>query len=179
MEAIETLSESDRRLCERGLLVGRVINEYKDRFGRDDFLIRNVLGIDKNSEALAVADLFRVGQTIQFHVRDSSTATEDLQMLLDLQRLQEPPVGAVMFTCNGRGRRLFEKPNHDASLLATAFAGSAPGEQQAKAGEPVIHAGPVVPLAGFFAAGEIGPVGGSVFLHGQTASVALFRHAEP
>ncbi len=176
-EAVESLKSHDRKLCERGILVGRVINEYKDRFGRDDFLIRGLLGVDKSSQALVVADLIKVGQTIQFHVRDDTTASEDLEMLLDAQRLHEPPVGALLLTCNGRGRRLFQSPNHDASRIAAAFADPLPAEHLAKPGEAVVRAGPYVPLAGFFAAGEIGPVGDGVFLHGQTACAALFRHA--
>lgn len=177
METVESLNEHDKKLCQRGILVGRVINEYKDRFGRNDFLIRGLLGVDKNSNALAVADLIRVGQTIQFHVRDDTTASEDLEMLLDAQRLHDTPVGAMLFTCNARGRRLFHTPNHDASRLAAAFADPTPAEQVAKPGEPVVRPGPYVPLAGFFAAGEIGPIGDGLFLHGHTASAALFRHA--
>jgi len=175
LAAIETLSERDRRLCERGILVGRVINEYKERFGRDDFLIRALLGVDRTSNALAVADLLRVGQTIQFHVRDATTASEDMQMLLDFQRLHEPPAGAFLFTCNGRGRRLFETPNHDASTISTAFSAGVPGEQSSKSGQPIFPPGPIIPLAGFFAGGEIGPIGDGVFVHGQTAIAALFR----
>ncbi|MGE3107501.1 MAG: FIST N-terminal domain-containing protein [Phycisphaerales bacterium] len=176
-EAIETLKPHERKLCERGILIGRVINEYKQRFGRDDFLIRGLLGVDKQSQALVVADLVRVGQTVQFHVRDDTTASEDLEMLLDAQRLYEPPVGALLFTCTARGRHLFQTPNHDASRIAAAFADPLPAEQQAKPGEAIVRSGPYVPLAGCFAAGEIGPVGDGVFLHAHTACAALFRHA--
>lgn len=176
-EAIESLKPHERKLCERGILIGRVINEYKQRFGRDDFLIRGVLGVDQKSDSLVIADLIRVGQTIQFHVHDDMTASEDLEMLLDAQRLHEPPAGALLFTCNARGRKLFHSPNHDASRIAAAFADPLPAEQQAKPGEAIVRTGPYVPLAGFFAAGEIGPVGDSTFVHGRTACAALFRHA--
>jgi small ligand-binding sensory domain FIST len=180
---IEELDEASRELLKKGVFLGRVVNEYKDRFGRGDFLVRNVIGGEEKTGSIAVADLLRVGQTVQFHLRDAATADEDLALLLDGQKLHGPPAGAMLFTCNGRGKRLFGEPNHDAGAVARAFALPEPGEQLAKAGRtiaPAAAAGdpgalPGVPLAGFFAAGEIGPVGTGVFLHGQTAALALFR----
>jgi small ligand-binding sensory domain FIST len=151
----QTIDERERELLSGGLLVGTVINEYKERFGRGDFLIRNILGLDKKQGAIAVGDLPRVGQTVQFHVRDAETAHEDLQLLLDAQQLQEPPLGGLLFTCNGRGSRLFAGQHHDVQTI------------RERLGE--------IPLAGFFAAGEIGPVGERSFLHGHTASLAVFR----
>jgi small ligand-binding sensory domain FIST len=137
--------------------VGRVINEYRDKFQRGDFLVRNVLGVDQDNGALAITDLIRVGQTIQFHVRDAATADEDLHALLkmDLAAQEKAPAGALLFTCNGRGTRLFSEPHHDAHAIRE-------------------EVGPI-PLAGFFAAGELGPVGGKNFIHGFTASVVLFE----
>lgn len=174
-ELIEELPEDDRKLLERGLFMGRVINEYKDRFGRDDFLIRNVVGVDEASSAIAVSDFVRVGQTIRFHLRDAKTADEDLALLLDGQQLRDPPLGAFLITCNGRGTRLFDRPGHDAGAVVRAFSQPPPGEDMAKAGQEIDPEGPALPLAGFFAAGEIGPVGKDSYLHGQTACVALFR----
>ncbi len=159
-ETIESLSPEDRQLLERGLFVGRVVNEYKPRFGRGDFLIRNVMGIEQERGAVAVADMVRVGQTIQFHVRDARSASEDLQLLLSAQHLHGPASGALLISCNGRGTRLFPTVHHDARALANAIKGPD--------GEPA-------PVAGFFAGGEIGPVGNQVYLHGHTASVAIFR----
>jgi small ligand-binding sensory domain FIST len=153
-----TLSQDDQGLMQRGgLHVGRVINEYQGTFRRGDFLIRNVLGLDQENGALAITERVRVGQTVQFHVRDAATADEDLRALLQLDRTtqQKRPAGALLFSCNGRGRRLFSQPDHDAGTLR--------GEL-----------GPL-PLAGFFAQGELGPVGGQNFIHGFTASVALFE----
>ncbi len=140
-----------------GLHVGRVINEYQGEFRRGDFLIRNVLGLDQDSGALAITDRVRVGQTVQFHVRDAASADEDLRALLrhDLDAHAKRPAGALVFSCNGRGTRLFPAPDHDARAVR--------GEAGA------------VPLAGFFAQGELGPVGGQNFIHGFTASVALFE----
>jgi small ligand-binding sensory domain FIST len=156
-EVWQNLSPRDQRLFERGLHVGRVINEYQDRFQRGDFLVRNVLGLDRDSGALAITDRVRVGQTIQFHVRDADTADEDLHELLQLHACShhKKPAGALLFTCNGRGSRLFKQPDHDARTIRQEL-----GD---------------VPLAGFFAAGELGPVGGQNFIHGFTASVVLFE----
>ncbi|MHC4415378.1 MAG: FIST signal transduction protein [Planctomycetota bacterium] len=154
-ELAESLDEEDRALLSGGLLVGTVINEYKERFGRGDFLVRNILGFDKKHGAIAVGDLPRVGQTVQFHVRDADTAHEDLQLLLDAQQLKDLPLGGLLFTCNGRGKRLFNEDHHDVQTIRDRL-----GE---------------IPLAGFFAAGEIGPIGDQSFVHGHTASLALLR----
>jgi small ligand-binding sensory domain FIST len=151
-ELVETLPPEDRELVGRGLLVGRVIDEYKAEVGRGDFLIRGVVGVDTQSGALAVGDRIEVGETIQFHVRDAGTADEDLRTLLE--REAGPAAGALLFTCNGRGSRLFSVLDHDASLVSEKLGG--------------------LPMAGFNCAGEIGPVGGKNFLHGFTASIALF-----
>lgn len=159
-ETVHELPEADRELIQNGVFVGRVINEYKDRFGRGDFLIRGIVGIDRNSGALGVNDNIRVGQTIQFHLRDKVTASEDLRLLLDAQRLQAPPVGTMLVTCNGRGSNLFGERHHDARAISSALSH--------KPDEPM-------PMAGFSAAGEIGPVGDSSFVHGFTAVAAMFR----
>jgi small ligand-binding sensory domain FIST len=153
----QELPPHDQQLFRQGLHVGRVINEYQGEFQRGDFLVRNVLGIERQSGALAVTDRVRVGQTVQFHVRDADTADEDLHALLqlDLNAHERKPAGALLFTCNGRGTRLFAEPNHDAQVV------------RAEAGN--------IPVAGFFAQGELGPVGGQNFIHGFTASVVLFE----
>ncbi len=151
------LSPRDQQLFQQGLHIGRVINEYQGEFQRGDFLVRNVMGVDRQTGALAVTDRVRVGQTMQFHVRDAETADEDLHALLhmDVSAHQQRPGGVLLFTCNGRGTRLFPKPHHDARAVRA-------------------EVGPV-PVAGFFAQGEIGPVGGQNFIHGFTASVVLFE----
>ncbi len=156
-ELWQQLGPEDQQLFQRGLHVGRVINEYQGGFQRGDFLVRNVLGLDRDTGALAITDRVRVGQTVQFHVRDAATADEDLHALLqiDLSAGAKRPAGALVFSCNGRGSRMFDQPDHDARAV------------RAEAGE--------IPLAGFFAAGELGPVGGQNFLHGFTASVVLFE----
>ncbi|MEA2709731.1 MAG: hypothetical protein QOF78_2332 [Phycisphaerales bacterium] len=156
-DTVEALSAADRALLSNGLLIGRVISEYRESFGRGDFLVRNLMGVDQNSGAIAVTDYVRVGQTMQFHVRDAATASEDLSLLLASQQSENarPPAGALLFSCNGRGTRMFDSPCHDISTARGAM--------------------PRTPVAGFFAAGELGPVGGKNFVHGHTASLALIR----
>ncbi len=155
----QRLSDRERALLGKGLFIGLVIDEYKDRFGRGDFLIRNILALDRNNGSLAIGDIPRVGQTVQFHVRDADTATEDLQLLLDAEQLKDPPLAGLLFTCNGRGMNLFDEPNHDVLAIRNRL-----GD---------------LPLAGFFAAGEIGPIGERSFVHGHTASLVLLRRASP
>lgn len=152
----QTMSSRDQELFQEGPHVGRVINEYQDKFERGDFLVRNVIGLDPNAGALAITDHVRVGQTVQFHVRDAEAADEDLRELLQSDGGEEEnaPSAGLLFSCNGRGTRMFSEPHHDASAI-----------RQQK--------GPI-PLAGFFAAGELGPIGGQNFIHGFTASVVLF-----
>lgn len=156
-EMVEQLPESELARMRRGLHIGRVINESQETFKQGDFLIKNVMGIDKDEESIAAGDLFRKGQTIQFHVRDADAAREDLKTLLEDFRATEGAgkvAGAVFFSCNGRGERLYGVPDHDSILVRDTI-----GE---------------FPFAGFFCAGEIGPVGGKNFLHGFTASLGLF-----
>jgi small ligand-binding sensory domain FIST len=155
-ETVGALSAADRELLSRGLHLGRAIDEYKTEHGTGDFLIRGVMGADPESGAIAVGDWLSVGQTVRFHVRDAATADEELRSLLEtsLATLPGRPAGALLFTCNGRGSRMFPTPDHDAQMVSSYLGG--------------------VPLAGFFCAGELGPVGGSNFLHGFTASLAVF-----
>ena len=156
-EVLESLDEDDHNLvAENAIFVGRVINEYKDRFGRGDFLIRNIIGVDEDAGYMGIGDPhMRVGQTIQFQVRDGYSAVEDFELLLEAQKLHGSAAGALLFTCNGRGKRMFTKQQVDANLVQAALGG--------------------LPLAGFFAMGEIGPVDDQTFIHGHTASLMVFR----
>ena len=151
MASSGSIPEGDVALVNQGLHLGQVIDEHRDRFERGDFLVRNVLGADRENGAIAVGDVVEVGRTVQFHVRDAGTADEDLRLALGGRG---EAAGALLFTCNGRGQRLFGEPDHDAGVF----------DEQVGA-----------PVAGFFAAGEFGPVGGRTFVHGFTASLALFR----
>lgn len=149
-ELAEGLDEQERTLVRSGLHLGVVVDEHKTAFDRGDFLVRNIAGADRASGALAVGDRIAVGQTVQFQVRDADAADEDLRSLLAGAEAR----AALVFTCNGRGRHLFGVPDHDAGVVAELL-------------------GPI-PAAGAFCAGEIGPIGGHNFLHGFTASLALF-----
>lgn len=149
-ELVASLGRDDLALAQQGLHVGRVIDEHKLDYGRGDFLIRNVLGADGGTKAVAVGDQIQVGDTVQFHVRDAACADEDLRALMASGRGE----GALLFTCNGRGSQLFGEADHDAAIVSEALGGGA--------------------VAGMSCAGEFGPVGGTSFLHGFTASIALF-----
>jgi small ligand-binding sensory domain FIST len=153
-ELIVGATPADQALLVGGVQLGRVIDEHKLSFERGDFLIRSLIGVDEETGALAIGDQVEVGQTLQFHVRDATAASEELDLLLAGVPSWDPQ-GALLFSCNGRGRRFFHEPDHDAARVATATGGA--------------------PMAGFFAQGELGPVGGHNFLHGFTASMALFR----
>jgi len=149
-EIVQAATEADRKLMREGLHVGIVVDEHRLDFERGDFLVRNLLGVDQATGSLAFSEPVEVGQTVQFQVRDAAAADEDLRCLLE----GVSGSGALMFTCNGRGTHLFTAPDHDAGVVAELL-----GD---------------VPMAGAFCAGEIGPVGGRNFLHGFTASVAVF-----
>ncbi len=156
-EVFALLTSDEQRQAERALHMGIVIDEHKDQFDRGDFLIRNLVGVDQKTGSLAVADYVRVGQTVQFQIRNGRSASEDLRALLTGERKVPAagvPVGALLFSCNGRGQRFFRTANHDITAVREEMGG--------------------IPVGGFFAMGEIGPVGGNNFLHGYTASVAFF-----
>ena len=151
LEGRADLGPDERSMAQKGgLHIGRVIDERQAHFGPGDFLIRAVLGADRESGAVAIGDEAEVGATLQFQVRDAASADEDLRELLAGRRAD----GALLFTCNGRGIGLFGEPDHDAAVLDAVVAGGA--------------------TAGMFCAGELGPVGGRNFLHGYTASMILF-----
>jgi small ligand-binding sensory domain FIST len=156
---IAALTPKERALATRGVLAGLVIDENRSEYRRGDYLMRALLGADEDSGAIAVGEPVRVGQTMRFHVRDAASADDDLQAALGraLGRGRRP-AGALLFTCNGRGTHLFPEPDHDAGVVAEALGSAA--------------------LAGFFCAGEIGPVGGRAFVHGYTATLAVFLDGE-
>ena len=152
----ESLSAEEQELAHRALHLGIVIDEHRERFERGDFLVRNLIGADRTNGSVAIGELVQEGQTVQFHLRDAKSASEDLSLLIAAERVrhQEPPLGALLFSCCGRGRGFFGRQHHDIGVLRKEMGN--------------------IPTAGFFAQGEIGPVGGSNFLHGYTASIAVF-----
>ena len=156
-ELIEGLSPKDRKLAEYSLSVGLVMNEQQTHFKSGDFLNRNLVGFDPDTKALMVGALLKVGQTLQFEVRDAETSAEDLEFLL--QKIgpasKSSPRGGFLVSCCGRGRNFYGKPDHDIKAVQAAQ-------------------GPI-PMTGFFANGEIGPVGAKNFVHGYTSSLIIFR----
>ncbi len=156
-ETFETLPADDRAHAAGNLFAGLAMSEYIDEFKTGDFLVRNLIAADPSSGALAIGAHPRVGQTLQFQLRDRHSAAEDLnRMLLQKLRTGVQPFASLVFSCTGRGRNLFGTPHHDAVALKE-------------------HFGPMA-SAGFFCNGEIGPVGGKNFVHGYTASIALFAN---
>jgi small ligand-binding sensory domain FIST len=156
VETVQALPPEVQMRARTNLLIGLAADEYRDRFVRGDFVIRNLLGVDQASGALALGAHPRVGQTVQFQIRDAGAADDELRAMLSVTRSElgdRHPVAALLCSCNGRGAALFGTPDHDARALAGEF-------------------GPL-PAAGFFCNGEIGPIGGVPFLHGFTASIGL------
>jgi small ligand-binding sensory domain FIST len=155
-EAIEALDPAEQALATGGLMLGLVIDENQPDYQRGDFLVRPVIGADPEAGSIAIGERVRIGQTVRMHVRDGASADEDLREALSARVAAlgaVEPAGALLFTCNGRGAHMFDTPDHDATTIGDAIA---------------------APVGGFFCAGEIGPVGGRNFLHGFTATVALF-----
>jgi small ligand-binding sensory domain FIST len=154
---VEELGDDERRILSEGMLLGIVVESGRPDYLHGDFLVRSVLGGDPATGTIAVGAPIETGQVVRVHARDAASADRDLHDSLGLRRQalgSDVAAGALMFTCNGRGRGMFGVRDHDAAAL-TAELGA-------------------IPTAGFFAAGEIGPVGGENFLHGFTATVAVF-----
>jgi small ligand-binding sensory domain FIST len=151
---IASLSSEEQAAAAYGLLAGLVIDENLPEYDTDDFLMRGLLGADQATGALVLGDSVRVGQTLRFFIRDAASADAGLRRALGDELRSGKPAGGLLFTCNGRGTNMFSEPDHDARVVAEALA---------------THA-----LAGFFCGGEIGPVGGKAFLHGFTATLAVF-----
>jgi small ligand-binding sensory domain FIST len=156
-DVLKVMTAKDQELAKYSLFLGVVMDEFKDSFSPGDFLIRNILGLEPVSGALLVGELLRQERTVQFHLRDAETSADDLRSLLKQYNdtSTERPEGALLFSCLGRGKHLYGVANHDSDCFRDYLG--------------------AVPLAGFFCHGEIGPVGGTTFLHGYTSSFALFR----
>ena len=155
-EAIGELEPSEQALAAQGLMLGIVIDENQPSYDRGDFLVRPIIGSDPAANTVALGERVRVGRTVRMHVRDGASAAADLREALRAQVIalgSAGAAGALLFTCNGRGSHMFDLPDHDATAVEDALG---------------------VPAAGFFCAGEIGPVGGRNFLHGFTATLAVF-----
>lgn len=160
-ELVADLDERDQRLARTALFVGVLMDEFREQHQVGDFLIRNLIGVDPQRGAIAVGENLQEGMQLRFHVRDAETSAEDLHAMLDMYSQaaegQKDVAGALLFSCLGRGENLYGEPNFDTGVLAE-------------------HLGEL-PTGGFFCNGEIGPVGGSTFLHGYTSSFGFFRPA--
>lgn len=153
-----TLNPRDQNLLQHALFLGLVMDPMKTHFTQGDFLVRNIVGMDTEKGILAIGAHLRQGQMVQFHLRDAQTSDEDLQQTLSAytaRSSQEPVAGALLFSCLGRGEFLYGHASHDSQLF------------EQKLGR--------IPVSGFFCNGEIGPVGGTTYLHGYTSCFALFR----
>ncbi len=156
-ELLSTLDEADRELAQHSLFLGMVMDPLKEDLRRGDFLIRNIR-LEPLNGVLAVGAELREGQTVQFHLRDSKTSADDLDLILTRYLMEHNPTvsqGALLFSCLGRGKHLYGFSNHDSDLFRKKI-------------------GPI-PLGGFFCNGEIGPVGSSTYLHGYTSCFGIFR----
>jgi small ligand-binding sensory domain FIST len=160
-DVYKDLTDTEREQARGHLFAGIAVSEYLEEYKRGDFLVRNIIGADPKSGAVAINAVPRVGQTLQYQLRDSRVATDELKRLLHEQvaRMEPPPFAGLLCTCHGRGRGLFGGPNHDAGLVNEFFPG--------------------MPQAGLFTNVQLGPVGDRSFAHGYTASLALFGPSSP
>lgn len=161
-ETVGQMTPEEQRKARGNLFIGLVVNEYREDFHRGDFLVRNLIGGDPQTGVLAVGAMPRAGQTMQFQRRDAAAATEDMTELLARTQIElggATVYGGCLCCCNGRGKHLFGESGHDARMI------------QKQLGD--------IGLSGFFCNGEIGPVGEKNFLHGYTASLALFVKKYP
>jgi len=157
-DLFSTLDARDQGLLQNALFLGLVMDPLKSHFTQGDFLIRNIVGLDTERGLLAVGALLRQGQLVQFHLRDAKTSADDLSQILSTygsRSGRDQLSGALLFSCLGRGEYLYGKASHDTVMF------------HEKLGS--------VPVGGFFCNGEIGPVGGTTYLHGYTSCFALFR----
>ena len=157
-DLFQTMSERDQDLMRHSLFLGVVMDEMLEEPKQGDFLIRNVVGMDARTGVMAIGEMLKEGQLVQFHLRDAATSAEDLTAVLEryaIENRENQVQGALLFSCLGRGQYLYGRPNHDTEIF------------QEKLGQ--------VPLGGFFCNGEIGPVSGTTFLHGYTSSFGIFR----
>lgn len=151
---MRNLDDDEREKVGRGLHLGIAMDEYADQHRHGDFLIRGIVGADPGTGTVTVGDVVDVGRTVRFQVRDADSADADLDALMTRFRRGGETGGALLFSCNGRGRTMFPSGDHDVLALRRGL-------------EPT-------GVAGFFAGGEIGPVAARNHLHAFTASVLAF-----
>ncbi len=158
----DSLEPSEQSQMRRSLFLGLVMSQRRQHYRSGDFLIRNLIGLDPRSGALAVHARVQPNTVVQFHIRDAVTSADELAELLGHYNADTPsgsPSAALMFACLGRGQHLYGEPNHDSQVFFDQI-------------------GPL-PLGGFFCNGEIGPVHGVTHLHGYTSAFAMFYSPRP
>jgi small ligand-binding sensory domain FIST len=159
-EAIRANPDTQARIRHAGVFAGLAMDPAKSPLERGDFLVRNLVGADQSSGAVAVAERVRIGQTLQFQIRDAEASRQDLREMLDelAERLHgRRPAFGCYFDCAGRGRGLYGVPDHDVSLI------------RERLGE--------FPLVGFFGNGEFAPIGRRNFFHNYTGALVIFPEA--
>jgi small ligand-binding sensory domain FIST len=152
------LNEHEQTLAQQALFLGVAMDPLNDTPQLGDFLVRNIIGGNQNTGALSVAEVLKEGQTVQFHIRDAKTSEEDLDNLLTQYSARKPiyeETGALLFSCLGRGEHLYGRPDHDSEMFRSKISS--------------------MPMTGFFCNGEIGPIGGSTFIHSYTSAFGVFR----
>ena len=162
-DLLQDLEDEDRALAQQGLSVGIASTEFKEKLEPGDYLIRDLIGVDPKVGAIAIGDRIRTGQRIQFHLRDAQASAEDIETLImryhsRVAQANNAPQAALVFNCLGRGEAFYGEPNYDIGILQTYI--------------------PNISTSGFFCSGEIGPIGGSTYLHGYTASIGIFPHQD-
>ncbi len=155
-QLFDSLAERDRARARHSLLIGVVMDPAQEIYNRGDFLVRDLVGVDPQSGALATGAPLYKNAVVQFHLRDADTADAELRELMGERSRDPRPAGALLFSCLGRGRGLYGPPNHDSEVIRA-------------------HLGETLPLAGFFGNGEIGPVTGRTHVHGYTSAIVLMR----
>lgn len=155
-QVLDGLDDRTLELVNGGITLGIVMNENSPDYGPGDFLMRGILGANPDDGSIHVGEQVRIGQTVRLHVRDDVSADSDLRSVTRAaaRSVSHRVAGALVFTCIARGAAMFTEPDHDATVIADNF------------GDP--------PVAGLFCNGEFGTVAGRTFLHGFTATIAIF-----
>jgi small ligand-binding sensory domain FIST len=152
---ITGMTDEERERAKGNVFVGLATSEYLEEHKQGDFLVRNILGADPQTGGVTIATLPRVGQTLQYQMRDSAAAQREMEVVLKMEQEKPQPFASLVFSCMGRGRAFFQRDHFDASMLSEYL-----GE----------HAS-----AGFFCNAELGPVSGQNFFHNYTMAAGLFR----
>jgi len=191
-QVTERANDEDKTLLRSGWLLCGISEESASPPVEDtniqaprDFLIRQVVGLVPEPKAIVVGARVSVGDTFRFHVRAANTAKDDLKLMISRAKTERlffstgssagVPLAAVQVSCVGRGKGLYGRSNVDLEIIEELVDGAVAGSDDDDHDEEP-------PVAGFFANGEIGPVGltgfgndvsSGTFVHGFTTVVAV------